>query len=407
MSVEFVDPPLEMTSPISDYIATDAEYRALRDALRAKPATGGLQVVINTYGEGLPYLQLGEVLSLIAAGAVWVDYCGWPMWGMPAGQPTTLAGSNKPYYQSFAKDPRRFSEFLRSIGKPLTALPYDAAGVIFDPHDIMYLDRRWSYAEYPWARGMVADTNITNSGFYVPDPSTNIPVGHKTVSAYSGGQLVSMTLHCYSCFGVRYQNGAYFYAYRGNPAGWNFRGLEGVAPQIYADAIATGLQQLGITASGGGGTLPPPWPAPVTYSAPNCPVLQSGSSGEVVRALQQALNLLQDAGLPVTGNYGSLTTEAVRRFQQQAGVTVDGVVGCQTYGALDRALRNRNLGYWSCGNCGQTQPAPPPPPGGGGGEGGGTVPTPGPGGLPYLQLAGVAVLALSGGYLLMRGLQRE
>jgi peptidoglycan hydrolase-like protein with peptidoglycan-binding domain len=55
--------------------------------------------------------------------------------------------------------------------------------------------------------------------------------------------------------------------------------------------------------------------------------------GDDVRALQQALT---NAGVPVTldGTFGTSTDAAVRRFQQQKGLTVDGVVGPATRSAL-------------------------------------------------------------------------
>jgi len=59
-----------------------------------------------------------------------------------------------------------------------------------------------------------------------------------------------------------------------------------------------------------------------------------GSRGAEVRAIQQAL---KDRGLfhsDVTGYYGSITQEAVRKFQRQKGLQVDGIAGPQTLRAL-------------------------------------------------------------------------
>ncbi len=59
-----------------------------------------------------------------------------------------------------------------------------------------------------------------------------------------------------------------------------------------------------------------------------------GSQGEEVTAIQQAL---KDRGLftgDVTGYYGTKTQTAVRRFQQQQGLSVDGIAGPQTLSAL-------------------------------------------------------------------------
>jgi len=59
-----------------------------------------------------------------------------------------------------------------------------------------------------------------------------------------------------------------------------------------------------------------------------------GSSGTEVTAIQEAL---KDRGLfnaNVTGYYGSITEAAVRKFQKQQGLTIDGIVGPQTLRAL-------------------------------------------------------------------------
>ena len=57
-------------------------------------------------------------------------------------------------------------------------------------------------------------------------------------------------------------------------------------------------------------------------------LLQRGSSGSSVQALQRAL------GVTPTGNFGPVTARAVRAFQRSHGLTVDGIVGPQTGAAL-------------------------------------------------------------------------
>jgi peptidoglycan hydrolase-like protein with peptidoglycan-binding domain len=64
------------------------------------------------------------------------------------------------------------------------------------------------------------------------------------------------------------------------------------------------------------------------------PLLERGALGPAVAEVQR---LLQAAGVPtgpVDGDFGPMTQAAVRRFQQARGLAVDGVVGPQTWAAL-------------------------------------------------------------------------
>ncbi len=59
-----------------------------------------------------------------------------------------------------------------------------------------------------------------------------------------------------------------------------------------------------------------------------------GSSGKEVTAIQEALKERGLFNADVTGYYGTQTQAAVRKFQQQKGLTVDGIAGPQTLSAL-------------------------------------------------------------------------
>jgi N-acetylmuramoyl-L-alanine amidase len=65
----------------------------------------------------------------------------------------------------------------------------------------------------------------------------------------------------------------------------------------------------------------------------NSPLLRRGADGDAVRDVQQRL---VTAGTPVrpTGHYDDATERAVRAFQEQRGLRVDGVCGPETWGAL-------------------------------------------------------------------------
>ncbi len=77
---------------------------------------------------------------------------------------------------------------------------------------------------------------------------------------------------------------------------------------------------------------------PATWQAlpadPDTPVLSRGASGSVVTALQQGLKKYStpatDPGL-VDGDFGPKTKAAVKAYQQDRAVHVDGIVGDQTW----------------------------------------------------------------------------
>jgi hypothetical protein len=71
--------------------------------------------------------------------------------------------------------------------------------------------------------------------------------------------------------------------------------------------------------------------AQTSAQAPVPSTLSAGSSGNAVSALQAALGIKQ------TGSFSAATARAVRSFQRANGLTVDGIVGPQTAGALGLA----------------------------------------------------------------------
>lgn len=63
-------------------------------------------------------------------------------------------------------------------------------------------------------------------------------------------------------------------------------------------------------------------------------IVRAGSSKEDIKMVQQKLKNLGYYTAAVDGIYGSRTTAAVRKFQQDNRLKVDGIVGSQTLGAL-------------------------------------------------------------------------
>lgn len=67
------------------------------------------------------------------------------------------------------------------------------------------------------------------------------------------------------------------------------------------------------------------WTLPVFDAFRTKPLTLSGSSGLAVRVIQTILHVAVD------GQFGPLTEKAVREFQVQTGLTVDGIVGPHTW----------------------------------------------------------------------------
>lgn len=62
--------------------------------------------------------------------------------------------------------------------------------------------------------------------------------------------------------------------------------------------------------------------------------LATGSSGKAVKGLQNALNVRVGLHLAVDGIFGNFTEDAVRQFQKNSGLVVDGIVGPSTWETL-------------------------------------------------------------------------
>jgi peptidoglycan hydrolase-like protein with peptidoglycan-binding domain len=77
---------------------------------------------------------------------------------------------------------------------------------------------------------------------------------------------------------------------------------------------------------------------------PPNPTLRRGSTGPDVRRLQRILVMIKVLDYTqIDGTFGPKTEAAVREFQQGEGLTVDGVVGPATWGALPPAPNTPQL----------------------------------------------------------------
>lgn len=118
--------------------------------------------------------------------------------------------------------------------------------------------------------------------------------------------------------------------------------ISGFFGELTETAVQAFQQQRGLTADGivGATTTNALRRAPADDVAADSGVLSNGSRGDAVTALQRRLQSIGSYSGPITGVYGSLTEEAVRRFQAANGLTVDGIVGTATADAIDRASRS-------------------------------------------------------------------
>jgi peptidoglycan hydrolase-like protein with peptidoglycan-binding domain len=105
----------------------------------------------------------------------------------------------------------------------------------------------------------------------------------------------------------------------------------------------------------GGASVPaanPPAQQPaggVTRSQLGERVLNQGSDGPDVRTLQSILDARGYGPLEVTGQFDAATGAAVRRFQREAGLQTDGVVGPETRPKLLALMRLRRATWYGPG----------------------------------------------------------
>lgn len=74
--------------------------------------------------------------------------------------------------------------------------------------------------------------------------------------------------------------------------------------------------------------------SPVPYIAVSLPTLRRGDKGPYVSKLQARLNVVKLNDLVVDGVFGQDTEGAVKRFQRDKGLRIDGIVGVDTWKAM-------------------------------------------------------------------------
>jgi peptidoglycan hydrolase-like protein with peptidoglycan-binding domain len=113
-----------------------------------------------------------------------------------------------------------------------------------------------------------------------------------------------------------------------------FTDIDGIFGPRTEDAVKSFQSGSGLMVDGIVG--PRTWEA--LPADPNTPQLAKGASGPVVAALQEALRDFDGGGTPtdpgpIDGIFGPRTEAAVRAYQHDQGVAVDGIVGDRTWWA--------------------------------------------------------------------------
>ncbi len=73
---------------------------------------------------------------------------------------------------------------------------------------------------------------------------------------------------------------------------------------------------------------------PKTWARLDPPTVKKGSKGDAVRMLQQILTDFGYSPGAVDGDFGTKTEKAVKEFQTDFSLVVDGIVGPKTWAAL-------------------------------------------------------------------------
>ena len=68
------------------------------------------------------------------------------------------------------------------------------------------------------------------------------------------------------------------------------------------------------------------------------PLLKRGSVSNYVCIAQDDLNTLGYSTGGLDGIFGAQTQNAVKAYQTKVGLTVDGIIGCNTWSALQEAV---------------------------------------------------------------------
>ena len=209
----------------------------------------------------------------------------------------------------FNNDTNRMERYTRGENE---AMPYNTNGTLrvrefrgSSKSNILWTTKRtmqsWNSQRYIWGKG--------------------IPVGFAFKRSYEGGHGTQSQHYA----GVAFDVGQ-TYSAANRRALWNSAKSSGVwsyvEPLSYTPTWVHWDKRYGTPACSSGGY----------------PIVRRGSVGVYVLIAQDDLNTLGYNTGGLDGIFGTKTYEAVRRYQSRAGLTVDGIVGCNTWRGLQEAV---------------------------------------------------------------------
>ena len=209
----------------------------------------------------------------------------------------------------FNNDTNRMETYLRGEADPM---PYNANGTLrvrefrgSSKSNILWTTKRtmqsWNSQRYIWGKA--------------------IPVGFAFKRTYEGGHGILSQHYAGVAFDV-----AQTYSVANRRALWNSAKSSGV--WAYVEPLS----------------LTPTWVHfDKRFGTPACssggyPLLKRGSISNYVLIAQDDLNTLGYSTGGLDGIFGERTYNAVRNYQQKMGLSVDGIVGCNTWRSLQEAV---------------------------------------------------------------------
>jgi len=159
----------------ADHYAPPSEWSQLYYALQNDPSLNSqnIQVILNDEGEYTGYTY-EDIATFVAGGGVWIDGCGWPM-----------ATTNTGPFGQLGDFPANFDHLVEALNSPM--------GYNEGPPSFSAVPQG-----FPYPRSLVVTGQPESKGFVV---NQNAP------QAQDGNNYV------YSSFAIKYQKGAYIYAF--------------------------------------------------------------------------------------------------------------------------------------------------------------------------------------------------